>query len=180
MCVNRPSLEIFFILTETDQNTFFHTFPGWKMTKLFSILFQTPQEPCIYHTFFQTPRQRLNLTQGSHVLKLFFHIIWYLFNTKLKNFHTITYLHFSKNLLMEHNAKIICKTVVSGKEQNLNEQMAEFVISILFQYFCTFWPNWTLIQGLEKRFHNSILFQYFQYRVAVFFGHRQKWNGQKN
>jgi len=35
---------------------------------------------------------------------------------------------------MEHNAKNICKTVISGKEQNLNKQQADFRISILFQY----------------------------------------------
>jgi len=33
---------------------------------------------------------------------------------------------------MEHNAKIICRTVVSGYEQKLNKQVAEFGISILF------------------------------------------------
>jgi len=36
---------------------------------------------------------------------------------------------------MEHNAKIIYRTVISGKEQNLNKQMAEFRISVLFQCF---------------------------------------------
>ena len=36
---------------------------------------------------------------------------------------------------MEHNAKNICKTVISGKELNLNKQMVQFRISILFQYF---------------------------------------------
>ena len=36
---------------------------------------------------------------------------------------------------MEHNAKNICKTVISGVEQNLNKHMDEFGISILFQYF---------------------------------------------
>jgi len=36
---------------------------------------------------------------------------------------------------MEHNAKNICKTIISGEEQNLNKQMVEFRISILFQYF---------------------------------------------
>jgi len=36
---------------------------------------------------------------------------------------------------MEHNAKNICKTVISSKEQNLNKQMVEFGISIFFQYF---------------------------------------------
>jgi len=33
---------------------------------------------------------------------------------------------------MEHNAKKLC---ISGKEQNLNKQMTEFGISILFEYF---------------------------------------------
>jgi len=49
------------------------------------------------------------------------------------------HLHFSKILLMEHKAKNICQAVISGKEQNLNKQMAEFIISILSQYFimCT-------------------------------------------
>ena len=36
---------------------------------------------------------------------------------------------------MKHNAKNICKTVINSKELNLKKQMAEFVISILFQYF---------------------------------------------
>jgi len=35
---------------------------------------------------------------------------------------------------MEHNAKNICRTVISSKEQKLNKQMAEFRISIHFQY----------------------------------------------
>jgi len=34
---------------------------------------------------------------------------------------------------MEHNANKIWKTVTSGKECNVNKQMAEFGISILFQ-----------------------------------------------
>jgi len=66
-----------------------------------------------------------------------------------KTFNTITYLHISKILLMEHNAKNIRKTVISGKEQNLNKQMAEFGISIRFQYllyifdiFHTFTRSW--------------------------------------
>jgi len=59
---------------------------------------------------------------------------------------------------MEHNAKNICRTV-RGEAQNLNKQMVEFRISILFQYFCRFWPNSILFQGLENWFHNSILFQ---------------------
>jgi len=33
---------------------------------------------------------------------------------------------------VEHNAKNICKTIIGGKEQNLNKQMAGFGISTLF------------------------------------------------
>jgi len=42
---------------------------------------------------------------------------------------------------MEYNAKIICKTVISGKEQNLNKQMAETnnwnfpAFSVLYTHF---------------------------------------------
>jgi len=36
---------------------------------------------------------------------------------------------------MENNARNICKTVISGKQQNLNKWKAELGISILFQYF---------------------------------------------
>jgi len=46
----------------------------------------------------------------------------------------ITYLHFSKIFFMEQDAKHFCTTAISGKEQNLNKQMAEFGILILFQY----------------------------------------------
>jgi len=35
---------------------------------------------------------------------------------------------------MEHNEKNICRTSISAKEQ-MNKQIAEFVIFILFQYF---------------------------------------------
>jgi len=42
-----------------------------------------------------------------------------------------------------------------------------FGISILFQG--TFWPNSILFQGIENRFWNSILFQYFQYRVGTLY-----------
>jgi len=34
---------------------------------------------------------------------------------------------------MEHNAKNSCKTVISGKEQNLNKQKAKFAIALYFQ-----------------------------------------------
>jgi len=53
----------------------------------------------------------------------------------MKKLNTITNVYFSKILFMEHNANKICKSVISGEKQNLNKQMAEFGISILFQYF---------------------------------------------
>jgi len=61
---------------------------------------------------------------------------------------------------MEHNAKNICRTIISSKEQNLNEQMVEFRISILFQYFMNILAKFNTFQGLENQFHNSIFFQY--------------------
>ena len=52
--------------------------------------------------------------------------------------------------------KNICRTVISSKEQNLNKQMAEFRISILFQYsmyilakFNIFSWSWKLISKLN-------------------------------
>jgi len=75
------------------------------------------------------------LRAPTHFQKPFSILFQYLFNTTWKHFNTITYLHFTKILFIEHNARDICKTVISGKAQNLNKQMAQFVISILFQYF---------------------------------------------
>jgi len=62
---------------------------------------------------------------------------------------------------MEHNAKNICRTVTSGKEQNLDKQMDK--LGICFQHFIysIFWPNSTHIQDLENRFYNSILYESF-------------------
>jgi len=58
----------------------------------------------------------------------------------------LQYHHFSKILFTEHKCENICKTVISGKEQNLNKQMAEFGSSILL----CIWPNSILFQGLEN------------------------------
>jgi len=42
-------------------------------------------------------------------------------------------------LLMEQSAKNICKTVISGKEQNLNKQIAEFLeFPYFFNTLCAF------------------------------------------
>jgi len=58
---------------------------------------------------------------------------------------------------MERNAKIFCKTFISGKDQTLNKKMAKFWISILFRNFMDILANSILFQGLENRFYNSIL-----------------------
>jgi len=49
--------------------------------------------------------------------------------------------------------KNIWKTVTIAKKKILMKQMAEFGM-------CTFRPKSILFQGLENRFHYSILFQY--------------------
>jgi len=72
----------------------------------------------------------------------------------MKNFNNITYLHISKILFMEHNANKICKTVISGKEQNLNRQMGEFGISILYVHFGQ-------IQYFFKVLKTYFIIQYF-------------------
>jgi len=96
--------------------------------------------------------------------KLFQH---YLFNTKRKIFNTITFLHFSEILFMEHNAKKHdLQTFISGKEHSLNKQMTKFGISMLFQYLMHILAKFNTFSSSENRFHNSILFQYFQYRVV--------------
>jgi len=46
---------------------------------------------------------------------------------------------------VEHSRNI-CRTVISGKEEYLNEQFPYF-----FNTLCTFWPNSTLFQGVENR-----------------------------
>jgi len=60
---------------------------------------------------------------------------------------------------MEHNAKNICKTFINSKEQNLNKKCPTLKFPCFFNILCIFWPNSIFFQGLEKRFHNSILFQ---------------------
>jgi len=62
---------------------------------------------------------------------------------------------------MEHNAKNkVCKTVISGKEQNLLKKWMNLEFPYFFNTISTFRQNSVVFQGLENRFHNSILFQY--------------------
>jgi len=63
---------------------------------------------------------------------------------------------------MEYNAENICRTVISSEEQNLNKQLAEFRISILFQYFMntlatfnTFSRSWKPIQYFFNTFNTA-------------------------
>jgi len=58
---------------------------------------------------------------------------------------------------MEHNAKAICKTVVSGKEKIGINKWLNLEFPYLFSTLCMFSANLILFQGLENRFHNSIL-----------------------
>jgi len=58
---------------------------------------------------------------------------------------------------MEHKTTNICKTVISGKEQNLNKKWLNLEFPYVFSTFFTFGPNSILFQGLENRFHDSIL-----------------------
>jgi len=84
-----------------------------------------------------------------------------------KNFNAIINLHFSKILLVEHNVKISAKLLSAVKNKISMNKWLNFEFPYFSNTLCTFWLNSTLFQGLENRFHNSILFQYFQYRVKT-------------
>jgi len=63
---------------------------------------------------------------------------------------------------MEHNANKICKTVISGKKQILNNKWLNFRISIPFQYFMyilakfnTFSRSWKPISQFSA-FHTCV------------------------
>jgi len=51
---------------------------------------------------------------------------------------------------MQHNPKNICKTVISGFEQNFNKQLAEFGISNTFSpLYLYFWQYQYIFQVLK-------------------------------
>jgi len=58
---------------------------------------------------------------------------------------------------MEHNAKICAKLSSAVKNKVLINKWLNLEVSILFQHLYTFWPNSILFQGLENRFHKSVL-----------------------
>jgi len=46
---------------------------------------------------------------------------------------------------------------MSGEEQNLNTKLLNLEFPYFSNTLCTFWQNSILFQGLEIRFHDSIL-----------------------
>ena len=52
----------------------------------------------------------------------------------------------------------ICKTAISGEEQNLYKQMAEFRISILFQYFIHILAKFNTFKVLKPDFTSQYFF----------------------
>jgi len=57
----------------------------------------------------------------------------YFFKTKSKDFNISPFCFIFRKSSSWDTAQKICRTVISGKERNLNERMVEFKISILFQ-----------------------------------------------
>jgi len=53
----------------------------------------------------------------------------------MKKFQRRYLTSFFQNLIHGTQGKNVCKTVISGKEQNLNIQTGDFGISMLLQYF---------------------------------------------
>jgi len=62
---------------------------------------------------------------------------------------------------MEHNAKRNCETIISGKEQNLNKQMAEFGIFRFFKYFMYILTNFNTFSRSQKPVSQLNTFQNF-------------------
>jgi len=101
---------------------------------------------------------------GSHLARFPYHTfsktIFHTFSIPNSKTLIPTFTFIFENFIHGTQCKSICKTVNSGKEQNLNKQIAELKISILLNTLCTFWSKSILFQDLENQFHNSILFQY--------------------
>jgi len=63
---------------------------------------------------------------------------------------------------MEYNAKTTAELSSVVKNQIWINKWFNLAFPYFFNTLCRFWPNSILFQGLENRFHKSILFQYFQ------------------
>jgi len=102
--------------------------------------------------------------QGSHtVSNNIFLALHSLFNIKFKNFNTISYLHFSKIWFMEHNAKNVWKTVISGK----NEIWIKNDCIWNFHTFSIPNVHFGQIQYFYKVLKSNFTIQYFQYSVGT-------------
>jgi len=118
-----------------------------------------------YTDFINTAARPL-ISEFPHIFKKHFpYFFQHLFNAKWKNFTTITYLHFPKIWFMEHNAKTICKTVISGKEWKVIKGMAKFGISMLFQYFMHILDKFNSFSRSWKPTSQLNTFKYFQCRA---------------
>ena len=91
----------------------------------------------------------------THFYKPFSIVCQYLFNSKLKDFNTVTNPPFSKIIhrTQSQNTSAKLSLVVKNKIWTNKWLNLEFPFNTL----CTFWPNSILFQGVQNRFHNSIL-----------------------
>ena len=68
---------------------------------------------------------------------------------------------------MERNAKHNCETIISGKEQNLKKQMAEFGIFRFFKYLLYILTNFNTFSRSQKPVFTIKYFSKFQYRAET-------------
>jgi len=80
------------------------------------------------------------------------------FNTKLNNFDTITIFIFPISYSWDTTQKTSAKLSSAAKNKFLIKNWLNVGFPYFFITLRAFWPNLILFQGLENRFHNSILF----------------------
>ena len=105
---------------------------GTTIIKTFKLIYNLPLSPFV--TFGNTSRVRHRAEwppQQTRVPTYFQKHFPYFFNTKLNIFITIIFWQLYSCHTMQ---KSIFKTVISGKEQNLNKQILKLKIFIVFQY----------------------------------------------
>jgi len=113
----------------------------------------------LYYFYFQTAGIHTSNRVATHFQKKFSILFQYVFHTKFKRLQYHHLASFFKNFTrgtQETSAEMssaVKKKILINKWLNL-----EF--PYFFNTLCAFWPNSILFQGLENRFHNSILFQY--------------------
>ena len=161
-----------------DKGNYFNKILILTFPRKYSVMFLKKSLPCdfslvhdllyfVLKTFVRKDEETHNVlevgifTQGpTHFQKPFSIPFEYIFNTNEKTLMPSLIFIFRKFYSWNTMQKTAAKLSSAVKNKIWKKQMDEFGIFILFQYFCTFWPNSILFQGLENRFHNSILFQY--------------------